>query len=140
MDTRRRESGSYEISMNFESRADYFNLPDKVSNGSPVQSYFSRQQPPGIMYIWPPPASAVEAINFTYERPIQIINEGTDNIDIPEYWHEAIIYGLAERLILKFGCTEVRAAMILARAKLSLDIALEFDSELYPITMVMKNA
>jgi hypothetical protein len=137
---RRRESSQYEIPINFESRDDYFNLPDKVSTGSPVQSYFSRQQPPGIMYVWPPTSTADTAINFTYERPIQIVVAGTDELDIPEYWYEAIIYNLAQRLILKYGCGSERAAMIRADAKAALDLALEFDSETYPINMVMQNA
>lgn len=140
MNTRRRESSSYEIPINFESREDYFNLPDKVTTGSPVQSYFSRQQPHGIMYLWPSPSTAKTAINFTYERPIQTISLSTQNIDVPEYWYEALVYGLAKRLIPKMGCTSERAAILTATAQQALEQALSFDSELYPITMVMKNA
>jgi len=137
---RRRESSSYEIPINFESRSDYFNLPDKTSTGEPIQSYFSRQETAGTMYIWPPPSTAETAINFTYERPIQIINYVTETIDIPEYWHEAIIYNLAVRLIPKFGCTVARAQILSGMAREFLDVALNFDSETYPIRMVMKHA
>ena len=137
METRRRERAEYEIDMNFESRKDYFHLPDKVSTGKPIQSYFSRQQPPGIMYLWPPPDDTEIVINFTYERPIQVINAGTDNFDIPDYWYEAVIYNLAERLVLKFGCTEKRAALIMQRAEEALSIALSYDTDLYPIKMDM---
>ena len=139
-DVRRRESNNYEIPINFESRDDYFNLPDKTSQGEPVQSYFSRQETTGLMYIWPPPATAKTAINFSYERPIQIIENASDTIDIPEYWYEALIYNLAKRLIPKFGCTVTRAQILNGMAQEFLDIALDFDSEMYPIRMVMNRA
>ena len=132
---RRRESSTYETEINFESRKDYFNLPDKVSQGSPVQAYFSRQEDAGIMYIWPAPSTANDVINFTYERPIQVIDSGSDTLDIPNYWYEAIIYNLAERLILKFGCSQGRAQIIREKAISSLDLALEYDTDLYPIVV-----
>lgn len=136
-ETRRRERAEYEIDMNFESRKDYMHLPDKVNTGQPIQSYFSRQRPSGRMFLWPPPNDTKIAINFTYERPIQIVSAGTENLDVPDYWFEAVIYGLAFRLIPKFGCTEGRAAIITAGASNSFDDALEYDSELYPIEMDM---
>ena len=139
-DVRRRESTSYEIPINFESREDYFNLPDKTSTGEPVQSYFSRQETAGNMYIWPPPSTADTAINFTYERPLQIVSTGSQTIDIPEYWYEAMIYNLAKRLIPKFGCTVARAQIIANMAEEFLNVALDFDSEMYPIRMVMNHA
>jgi len=139
-EVRRRESNTYEISINFESREDYFNLPNKTSTGEPVQSYFSRQETSGDMYIWPAPSTAETAINFSYERPIQVISLASQTLDIPEYWYEAFIYGLANRLIPKFGCTVARAQIISGMAREFMDIALSFDSETYPIKMVMRNA
>jgi hypothetical protein len=135
VDVRRRESSTYEIPINFESRRDYFNQPDRASQGTPIQAYFSRQQPPGFMYVWPTPDTAANQITFTYERPIQIISAVTDNFDLPDYWYEAFIYKLAKRLILKFGCSEGRSAYINAMAEESLNQALEYDTELYPITV-----
>ena len=137
METRRRERAEYEIDMNFESRKDYFHLPDKVTTGKPIQSYFSRQLAEGDMYLWPAPDDTEIVINFTYERPIQVISAGTDNFDIPDYWYEAVIYNLAERLILKFGCTEKRAIFIKAAAKEYLLVALAYDTDLYPIKIDM---
>jgi hypothetical protein len=133
---RRRESSTYEIPIAFESRADYFQFPDKSSTGSPIQAYFSRQKDPGIMYLWPTPSTSEYVINFTYERPIQIINLGTDTFDIPDYWMEAFIHNLAVRLIPKFGCSQGRAAILQQFAKDSLDLALSFDTDLYPIRLV----
>ena len=137
---RRRESSTYEIPVNFESREDYFSLPDRSTEGTPIQAYFSRQEPPGTMYIWPTPSTASISMGFTYERPIQVIDNAGDELDVPDYWHEAIIYNLAKRLIPKFGCSMGRAQMITNMAIETLDLALGFDTETYPITMVMRNA
>ncbi len=49
LNVRRRESTDYEIPINFESREDYFNLPNKTQMGLPIQAYYSRQEPQGIM-------------------------------------------------------------------------------------------
>jgi len=137
LDVRRRDSSTYEIPIAFESRKDYFQFPDKSSTGSPIQAYFSRQRDPGVMYLWPVPSTSEYVINFTYERPIQVINLGTDSFDIPDYWFEAFIYNLALRLIPKFGCSQGRAAMIQQMAKESLDLALSFDTDMFPIRLVV---
>ena len=139
-EVRRRESSNYEIPVNFESRADYFDLPDKTSQGAIVQAYFSRQNTEGEMYVWPAPNTARDVVNFTYERPLQQIDNVTDSFDVPGYWYEALINNLAERLILKFGCSAERAMLIRASAQKSLDLALSYDQEYYPITMDIKRA
>lgn len=139
LDVRRRDSTTYEIPIAFESRKDYFGMPDKTSTGQPIQAYFSRQRDNGIMYLWPTPSTSEYVINFTYERPLEIISLGTNNLDIPNYWYEAFINNLALRLIPKLGCTQIRAAMIQQMAKDSLDLALSYDSDMYPIRMVVNN-
>lgn len=139
-EVRRRESSNYEIPVNFESREDYFDLPDKTSQGAIVQSYFSRQNTEGVMYVWPSPNTARDVINFTYERPLQAIDNVTDEIDVPGYWLEAIITNLAERLILKFGCSPQRSIFIKEAAQRSLDLALSYDQEYYPIKLEIKRA
>jgi len=136
---RRRDSSTYEIPISFESRKDYFSMPDKLSTGQPVQAYFSRQRDNGIMYLWPTPSTSEYVINFTYERPLEIISINTNNLDIPNYWFEAIIYNLALRLIPKLGCTQIRAAMIQQMAKESLDLALSYDTDMFPVRMVINN-
>lgn len=138
---RRKEADDYEIPIIFESRKDYFNLPNKAQNGTPIQAYYSRQdiagEVGGIMYLWNAPSSGVPVINFTYERKIQIVNAADDTVDYPDYAHEYIVYNLAERLILKFGCSVERAQLILAKAKETKGDMLAYDASMYPIKMKM---
>jgi hypothetical protein len=132
---RRRESTNYEIPIVFQSRKDYFDLPNKNQPGTPIQAYYDRQIPQGVMYLWNSPSSAVSIINFTYERKIQVMTEATQTFDLPEDWYDAITYNLAKRLISKVGCSQERKADIVSAAQEYLDNALAFDQAVYPIRL-----
>ena len=138
---RRKEADDYEIPIIFESRKDYFNLPNKAQNGTPIQAYYSRQdiagEVGGIMYLWNAPDSSVPVINFTYERKIQIMVSPNDTLDVADYAHEYIIYNLARRLILKFGCGQERAQLILAEAETTKADMLAYGASMYPIRVKM---
>jgi hypothetical protein len=132
---RRRESTNYEIPIVFQSRKDYFDLPNKNQPGTPIQAYYDRQIPQGVMYLWNSPSSAVSIINFTYERKIQVMTEATQTFDVPEDWYDAITYNLAKRLIPKVGCSQERKVDIVTGAQEYLDAALGFDQAVYPIRL-----
>ena len=142
LDVRRKEGSDYEIPIVFESRADYFNLPNKGQTGTVIQSYYSRQdvagETSGIFYFWNAPSSSVPVINFTYERKIQIMVNATDTLDVPDYAHNAVIYSLARMLIPKFGCDPQLASFITGEAESYKNNMLAFDSTLYPIKIEMK--
>jgi hypothetical protein len=142
LDVRRKEGTDYEIPIIFESRKDYFNLPNKSQTGTPIQAYYSRQdvagETSGIMYLWNSPDSSIPVINFTYERKIQIMVNATDTLDVPDYAHDAVIYNLARKLIPKFGCSPTLASFIIQEAETYKNNMLAFDSTLYPIKIQMK--
>lgn len=138
LNVRRRESDDYEIPIVFLSREDYFNLPNKTQLGLPIQTYYSRQETQGIMYVWTSPISSVPVINFTYERELQIIVDDTDSFDIPSYWYEALVMNIADRAKWKFSTSPERKAEIKADARERLDEALSFDDAVYPITIKMQ--
>lgn len=139
IDVRRKESSNYEIPINFESRKDYFDLPNKEQLGEPIQAYYSRQEPFGKMYLWSTPSSAVPIINFTYERKLNIVEDDSTDIDIPNYWYNAFIYTLAVMLIPKFGGVDPEHAMwVKSEADNYMAEALGYDNPVYPIKMKMK--
>lgn len=142
LDVRRKEGTDYEVPIVFESRKDYFNLPNKSQNGTPIQAYYDRQdvsgETSGVMYLWEAPSDATPVINFTYERKIQTMENANDTLDIPDYAQDALIYNLAKRLIPKFGCSDQVAALVIAEAKELENNMLAFDSALYPIRVKMQ--
>jgi len=139
LDVRRKESTDYEIPIIFESRKDYFNLPNKNQTGTPIQAYYSRQdiagETSGIMYLWSAPSSSVPVINFTYERKLQTVVNISETIDVPDYAYDALIMNLAKKLITKFGCSPALAAEVKGQALELENNMLSHDSELYPITI-----
>ena len=135
---RRRQSTDYEIPIVFQSRKDYFDLPNKNQRGTPIQAYYDRQlagRIGGVWYLWNVPSDGREVINFTYERAIEIMVNPTDTFDVPEDWYDAITYNLAKRLIPKVGCSQERKADIVAGAQEYLDNALAFDSAVYGVRL-----
>ena len=135
---RRKETTDYEVPIKFLSKEDYEQLPNKNQNGTVIQTYYSRLQPTGTMFVWNPPVSAIPVIRFSYERQIQIMEEAANTFDLPEQWFECIAYNLAVRLIPKYGCTPQRSAELKQLAMESLDVALGFDVANYPITVKMR--
>jgi len=129
------ESSDYEIPIVFQSREDYFNLPNKDQQGTVIQAYYDRQEPIGVWYLWNTPSTAVEYLNYTAERQIQIIVNAEDTFDLPTIWYDAVVYQLAKRLIHKVGCSAARRAEIREDAQDYLNQALAFDSAVYPIRL-----
>jgi hypothetical protein len=137
LSTRRRDTSDNDVPLNFESKSYFDRLPNKTSTGTPVVAYYDRQETTGTMYLWPAPNDASFVVPFTYERQIEIMSSSTDTFDLPEYWYEAVIYNLSKRLAVQFGCSAGRLQMINSLAAETLDLALSFDSTLYPVTVDM---
>lgn len=95
-------SGS-EIEMLRLSREEYYALPNKTTTGFPTQWYYDRQRDSGTLKVWPEPDDALYSLAFTYRRRIMDIDAGSDNLDLPPEWEEAVINNLARRLIPIYG-------------------------------------
>lgn len=138
----RRQESDYEIPISFQSREEYFNLPNKEQLGTPIQAYYSRQdvagETSGVMYLWNAPVSAVPVINFTYERKIQIMVNEDDTLDVPDYAQMAVIYNLAVHMIPKVGASQGIANWVKQEAQVMKNDLLSYDSTAYPIKMKMK--
>jgi len=137
LSVRRKEGSSYEVPINFISRDEYMSLPNKDTQGYPIQAYYSREENRGTMYVWNAPSSSVPVMPFTYERKIEIMVNAEDTFDMPEYWYEAIAWNLAARMMPKVGCSAARAQEIKSMAISTLNTCLGFDTDLYPIKVVM---
>lgn len=138
LDVRRQEGTDYEIPIVFESRKDYFNLPNKEAQGTVIQAYYQRGRDSGTMFVWNTPSSSIPIINFTYERSLQIMVNKTDNLDFPQEFQEAVISNLAVKLIPKYGASIELAQELKLWADDSLSLALNFDSSIYGVEMQME--
>jgi hypothetical protein len=91
--------GGNDLPMHRLSREEYYALPNKTNRGYPTQFYYDRQRDSGMLYLWPAPDTQLGTLKFTYRRAIMDIDSGANDFDVPPEWMEALVFGLAKRLV-----------------------------------------
>lgn len=82
------------------SRTEYASYPNKQQQGFPTTYWFDRLLSPTIT-LWPVPDGNEASLTYYSVYRLQDANmNGTENVDIPPIWLEAMVYGLAERLAM----------------------------------------
>lgn len=112
-----------EIIISRINKDDYQNLPNKNQTGRPLQYWFDRQITPQAWF-WPASQYWLNSIVVWRRRVIQNVGTFQNEIEFPLRWLDAIIFGLAARMIyLLPGADLTRAPMIETKAAQSKDIA-----------------
>ncbi len=124
-----------EIPVNSWSRQEYFNQVNKTSAGTVVNCYYSPQLDNGRMYVWQTASSVNDFLRFTFERPLEDILIGDDNLDFPVEWLEAIIYNLAMRLADDYDAPIAKVQTVTAKAVQFLDDLLGWDEEMESLNL-----
>lgn len=94
------------IPLNIRSHYDFNLLSNQNSVGTPTTYWYEPLNQTGVMHIWPTPddyAIANRVVRIVYQRVFQDQVSGTDTLDFPQWWQEAIIWGLAWRLSSEYG-------------------------------------
>lgn len=102
----RRRTTSIDTPLIEYSRQEYFDLPTKSAQGTPVSWYVDKQRTTMVLYVWPTASASVAAnttLEYTYQRIIQDVDDLDNEADMPQEWLETIAYGLARRLGPIFG-------------------------------------
>jgi hypothetical protein len=82
------------------SRTEYASYPNKTQQGFPTVFWFDRLLSPTVT-IWPVPDGTQTSLKYYRVVRLQDANmNGTQEVDIPPIWLEAMVYGLAERLAM----------------------------------------
>ena len=109
------------------SRTEYMSYPNKAQQGFPTTFWFDRQLAPTFT-LWPVPDGSQTSMTYAYISRIQDANlTGTQEMDIPPIWLEAMVYGLAFRLAQVWAPEKV--AIMKPMADESYDIAAAQNSE-----------
>lgn len=91
---------SNDVRMNRISRQQYQSLPNKATQGRPVQYWLERLLTP-VLHIWPAPENSTDELRFYALERIEDVGAYTNTIDAPVRFHPAIISGLAFHLAVK---------------------------------------
>lgn len=117
------------------SRDQYFNQVNKLSQGTVVNAYYSPQLTNGKLYVWQTASQATQLLRFTYEDPINDIDNDTNDLDIPVEWLETVQYNLAARLCDTYDVPMEKVQTVGSKAALFLDNLLGFDQEMTSINV-----
>jgi hypothetical protein len=124
---------NYSTPINIQTHYDY-NLSNPKSNdtGTPVNLEYEPLNQQGNIRLWPTPDTysiSSRSITITYQRPFEDMTASTDAVDFPQYWLEAVIYGLASRLAPEYGLPLPDRADLRQEAAYFLNEAMSFGSE-----------
>lgn len=120
--------GGNDLPMSRLSREEYYALPNKAARGYPTQFYYDRQRESGVLNIWPTPDAGLGTLGFTYRRVIMDIDAGADDFDVPQEWYEALVFGLADRLVGAYAMAgKASAARVKMEAQRAFQIVKGFD-------------
>lgn len=114
------------------SRLDYRELPNKTTPGIPTQWFYDPLGGAtivGILYVWPAPVTATDAVKMTWYRQIQDFNSPGNTPDLPNEWINTIVWNLAEELAPEYDVPPQRFEMIQMKAAKSLDRVSGWDRE-----------
>lgn len=111
------------------SRDEYFDTPNKFSQGTPTALYYDPQLTLGELHVWQGPNSATDRLFIDFDMPLEDFDVSSDNADFPQEWFSVLSTGLADEMRIEYGVPKERADMIHAAAKDKTDLALGFDTE-----------
>lgn len=118
-----------EIPTNKWSRDEYFDQPDKDSEGQVSNWYYSPQLTNGDLYVWQTASSVDNVLRMTYIRPLEISQDTLDTQDIPAEWVNALKWSLASELGAEFNIPDAKQQKIDGKAGAHLKAALDHDVE-----------
>ena len=133
-------SNEIQTGVNFTSHQEQFNLPNRRSSGILNQVTFDRKKEFGVFQVWQPPIDeTIYQLSFTFERTFEGFKNTDDTADFPQYWQDAFVLLLAERLCVKFRVPPNVQTDIKQLAAKALNQALNYDNANYDMSVIIDN-
>lgn len=135
--SRRKTHGAdNEIEVYSWSRNEYFNQVNKGGTGTVVNAYYSPLLTNGRYYVWQTASSVNDYVRVTFERPIEVVTDVSQTLDIPSEWFETIIYNLAVRLMDSYTVPPQKQQFITSAADQLLENSLGWDEEIESVNIM----
>lgn len=106
VDVRRRdESNDQDTPIIVQSHEEYQRLPNKSIDGETNIVYYhpEHRNGRGTVHLWPRPSSVARTMRLSCMLPLQDFDAAGNNADLPTEWLDTIVWGLAKRLLPKYG-------------------------------------
>lgn len=110
-------------------RQDWDKFPSKATTGLPSIYVLDRTRTATTITFWPKPtfSSGTYTVLVGYERALEIVEVGANEVDIPEELMETAVMCLAARLLEQYRIEDATAQTIRQRAALLYNQAMMFD-------------
>lgn len=95
--------GNYDYEVMPMAYGDYWRIYDKTNNSRPTRFSYDPQMTNGVFRINYEPTDVTETMELVIHRPVEDLDAGTDDIDVPPEYYEPIKVGLAARLSPEYG-------------------------------------
>ena len=107
----------------------YSTIPNKLSEGRPVNIYSDQQRDAPVAYLWPTPD---KAYTFAYQQIRRIEDTGivgSNDPDVPARFLPALVSGLAYMVSQKYPEAFVRSSELKAEYEFQWDLAQAEDRD-----------
>ena len=95
--------GSIDYEVRKMEYGDYWRIYDKTTNTRPTRFSYDPQMTNGILRINYEPTDVTETMELVIHRPVEDLDAGTDDIDVPVEYYESIKVGTAARVAPEYG-------------------------------------
>jgi hypothetical protein len=123
------EDGEERLPLTEWDRQDWDRFIFKANTGQPVAYVLDKQRTSTTVTLWPIPSfsSGTYTLKVGYERVIETVDSGNDEIDVPEEFAEAIVICLAARLCEDYQLIDTNSQRIRERAQTLYEQVMGFD-------------
>lgn len=128
----RRDTNNIDVPLIRQGYDEYWEMPNKSTNGTPVNYFYDKQTTNGVLYLWQQPGTTEAAeytIEIVYSQPIEDMDIGVDDFDMPQEWYEAISWNLSSRLAAVYGIEDETYRRVKKMAETMLEDAEGWDVE-----------
>lgn len=123
------------IDVNILANYDWNLLPSN-SGGIPVNITYQPFINYGVVRVWPTPnSSTIGDLLLIYQEPVDVTTTGTETIDYPQEWQNAIIYYLAYLLADEYQLPIQDRQLLEKKADKHVGLAASFGAEEASITL-----
>lgn len=81
----------------------YFNLPNKSSEGQPIQYYVDKKRDHSEVFFYPTPSTVDHVVHFSYRRILEDLDSSVDDFDFPQEALLALVYNGCVHIAPKYG-------------------------------------
>ena len=124
-----RNTSGNDIPLTVMSQDEYMELNDKDMSSNPSQYFYDPQLGSGVLYPWPVIDTNGSKLIYKYTKPFDDLDASTDNVEFESDWELAIIYNLAEHLMVAYAVDEITEKRITRGARRHLRLANKFEIE-----------